>query len=105
MSEGVNNPSSAMAEINYLEVNTHFDLPPASENTGEVYLVRVSTGVFGVDRKRAGLWRSDGFDWYRLGALTGSGGVIYSTPPNGKKRVNNVYFDPELGKYTFEREE
>ena len=95
-------------EVNYTEVVTYADLPEASSFTNETFIVLVSTGVFGINRKRAGMWRSNGTAWYRLGALEGSGGVLYSSPPSGKKRVNNIYFDPDLGengKYTFEREE
>jgi len=30
--------------------------------------------------------------------------LICSNPPEGKKLVTNIYFDPVLDKYTFERE-
>ena len=92
-------------EENYVEVEHYTDLPDASGRDGEVYLVQVGTGIFGVNRKRAGLWRSNGVEWKRLGALTGSGGVLFSSPPDGKKRVHNIYYDPAISKYTFEREE
>ena len=95
-------------EVNYPEVVTHADLPDTVEFTNETFIVLVGTGIFGINKKRAGLWRSNGVAWYRLGALEGSGGVLYSSPPSGKKRVNNVYFDPEVGvngKYVMEREE
>lgn len=92
-------------EVNYTEVVTHANLPDAEEFTNETFVVLVSTGIFGFGRKRAGLWRSDGSAWYRLGVLEGSGGVVFSSPPSGKKRVSNIYFDPAIGKYTMEREE
>ena len=31
--------------------------------------------------------------------------VILSDPPNGKKRVIKIYYDPDIGKYAIEREE
>lgn len=75
----------------YVEVETADDLPPASEHAGQIQLVRTSIGVFGDDRKRAGLWKSDGIEWNRLGKLKGSGGVIYSTAPGTFHRVHNIY--------------
>jgi len=78
-------------EENYPEVNVHADLPNASENEGVVYLVHTGTGVFGVNRKRAGMWRSDGTEWKRLGALTGSGTVVFGTAPSGLHKVYGLY--------------
>ncbi len=55
------------SEINYPEVNTFADLPTASESTGLVYIVKTATGVWGINRKRAGLYRSNGSSWGYLG--------------------------------------
>lgn len=53
----------------YTEVNTHADLPAAADHSGEIYVVRSSTGTpwFPFGRKEAGLWRSNGSTWSRLG--------------------------------------
>lgn len=80
-------------EVNYPEVVTHADLPDVVEFTNETFIVLVGTGIFGINRKRAGLWRSNGTDWYRLGALEGTGGVLYSSPPSGKIRLHNACLD------------
>jgi len=82
-------------EENYPEVNVHADLPDAVENEGVVYLVHTGTGIFGLGRKRAGMWRSNGTEWKRLGELTGSGGVVFSSPPDGFTKVSNLYLKEE----------
>ena len=51
----------------YPEVNTHADLPAAADHSGEIYIVRTATGLYFVSRKKAGMWRSDGADWYYFG--------------------------------------
>ncbi|GAG84717.1 unnamed protein product, partial [marine sediment metagenome] len=79
------------AEVNYPEVDTYADLPDAAESANETFLVLTATGVFGTDRKRAGLWRSNGTAWYRLGTLAGSGRVVVSTPPSGYHELYNLY--------------
>lgn len=90
---GVSNPPIVKAEVNYPEVVTHADLPDATGCSDEIYAVLVGTGMFGINRKRAGLWRSDGLDWHRLGTLEGSGGVVYSTPTTGMTLVRGVVYD------------
>lgn len=92
----------------YPEVNTFADLPDVLGKSGEVYLVKTSTGIIFINRKRAGLYLSDGSSWGRLGRIPvvgTSAGFLPSNPPSGKKMVLNIYYDPELEKYTFEREE
>lgn len=101
----VNNPP-VMAAIAYPEVETSDDLPDALDHQGQIYLVCTSIGDFGDDRKRAGLWKSNGETWERLGQLVGSGGVIFSSPPIGNHRVHNIYGIKTGEKYhpTFEWE-
>ena len=81
-------------QVSYLEVVVHADLPDAAEFTNETFIVLVGTGIFGINRKRAGIWRSNGTAWYRLGALeevTSPGeGVVFSTPPVGCHRIYNI---------------
>lgn len=55
------------AELSYQQVNTFADLPSAGASAGKVYLVLTTTGVWFVNRKRRGLWRSDGAVWVRMG--------------------------------------
>lgn len=45
------------------EANTFAELPAASANSGLIYTVKSSTGVWGINRKSAGLYRSDGTNW------------------------------------------
>jgi hypothetical protein len=47
-------------------VNTFTDLPDASANTGKYYIVNTTTGVIGINRKKSGIYRSDGTNWKRL---------------------------------------
>lgn len=89
-----------VSEVNYPEVDTFADLPIASEKTGEVYIVKTATGVFGVNRKRAGLYISSGIEWTRLGIIqlaggeSPSAGLIPSKPAVGMCVVTNLSIDP-----------
>ncbi len=53
----------------YEEVDVHADLPAAADHSGEIYVVRTDSGTpwFPIGRKMAGLWRSNGSTWSRLG--------------------------------------
>ena len=53
--------------MEYPEVNTYTDLPDATLNVGNIYVVKTSSGIWLIARKEAGLWRSNGVIWYRLG--------------------------------------
>lgn len=48
-------------------VTNYSSLPTASAHTNEVYTVLNSEGGWIVNRKEAGLWKSDGASWVRLG--------------------------------------
>lgn len=48
------------------EADTFTDLPTAAEHTGDIYIVRTTTGVLLINRKQAGLYRSDGANWNLL---------------------------------------
>lgn len=94
-------------EVRYPKVDTYADLPVAIDYTGDIYIVLTTIGVWGINRKRTGMWRSDGVGWNRLGVAPTAEqlGAIEGTPPTGKRAVKKIYYDPDLGKYTFEREE
>lgn len=49
------------------EVSTYADLPPAAENTGKVYMVLVTTGLWLINRKSAGFYHSNGSAWAYIG--------------------------------------
>lgn len=51
----------------YPAVNTHADLPDPVSVAGQIFVVRLPTGTWPVSRKRAGLYRSNGSTWTRLG--------------------------------------
>lgn len=40
------------------------------------------------------------WEWHQV-----RGATVRSVPPQDKKRVTNIYFDPDKNKYVFEREE
>lgn len=55
-------------KLKYSAVNTYADLPVASEQVGEVYIVGTATGVWMLGtKKNAGLYKSDGVSWSYLG--------------------------------------
>jgi len=50
------------------EVSTYADLPAAADHADEYYVVKTTTGVFLLGtKKEAGVYRSDGAAWSRLG--------------------------------------
>ena len=87
-------------ELNYPVVATYADLPDATTHFEMVYIVVTATGLWPLNRKRAGLWRSDGVDWKRLGVSPTSEeiGALKSSPPDGYYLVTNFYVDPQTGK-------
>lgn len=91
----------------YPNVDTFADLPSASESTGEVYLVKTATGVIFVNRKRAGLYLSNGTSWGRMGVIQVAGasiGYLPSNPPSGKCVVANIYYDPSSERVVVEKD-
>ena len=54
---------------NYPQVQNYDALPLASEQTGGIYIVQEPQGTWLINRKRAGLYRSDGETWTRLGVV------------------------------------
>ena len=49
--------------------NTYSDLPDATINNGKIYIVEFDQGIPFINKKRAGLYGSDGTSWSRLGDL------------------------------------
>jgi len=96
------------AGMQYAEVKTFADLPVASENVGRICVVRIATGTWLVNRKRKGLYRSDGTSWDRLGKILVAGegsptpGFVPSNPPVGMCVVTNLFLHPETGKLEVE---
>lgn len=90
----------------YPKVNTYADLPAAGDYAGEIYVVLTATGVWGVNRKRSGMWRSDGVNWNRLGvaATAEELGAIVGDAPADMKAVRKIYYDPALDKIAIEKE-
>ncbi|MBA7587439.1 hypothetical protein ES708_29468 [subsurface metagenome] len=95
-------------EVRYPTVDTYADLPLAGNHTGEIYIVLTATGEIFVNHKRAGLYRSDGAAWTRLGEVVVAGaegpspGLLPSNPPSGKYVVTNTYFDLEAKEHVAE---
>ncbi len=92
-------PFKITSEITYPEVDTYADLPPANEHTEQIYVVLTATGIWGVNRKRTGMWRSDGATWSRMGiAPTAPNlGAIEGTAPSGYQTVKKIYVNPATG--------
>jgi len=86
--------------IGYPEVTTHADLPPAGEHTTGIYVVLTATGVWGINRKRTGLWRSDGVNWNRLGVIptVAELGAVEGKAPSGFQTVKKIYVNPATGR-------
>jgi hypothetical protein len=51
-------------------VDTYNDLPSAAINNGKKYIVELDQGIRFINKKYAGLYRSDGVNWSRLADLT-----------------------------------
>lgn len=70
------------------QVSNYSSLPTASEHSGEVYVVLNAEGLWLIDRKEAGLYKSDGSSWTRLGgwldAFEDGNLTIYNTVDNTK---------------------
>jgi hypothetical protein len=60
------------------EVDTHADLPAAASHTGEIFIVAITTGLPFINRKQAGLYRSDGVSWSLLDVDLQADKVYYS---------------------------
>ncbi len=85
----------------YPEVDTFVDLPGALEYIGEIYVVLTATGIWGINRKRTGLYRSDGSTWMRLGKAPLFRDL--SIAPSGKHRIANIYYDSITDEQVVER--
>jgi len=92
-------------EALYPTVETYADLPAAGEHGGDIYVVLTATGVWGVDRKRAGMWRSDGVDWNILGVAPTAEELkaVMSTPPSGSYRIYDLR-ENEAGNLEYEKD-
>jgi len=74
----------------YNQVSTYADLPtPASNYTGEIYIVTTSTSLWIFNRKEAGQYYSNGSEWVRLGdwpeAFRDSNFEVYNNADETKK--------------------
>ena len=86
---------SSNPDIRYPTVNTFADLPsPASDYTGQIWVVLQSTGVYIFSRKEAGLYYSNGSNWSRLGNIpsffSSSNFAIYDGSDNTKRLQFNL---------------
>jgi len=70
------------------QVNSYSDLPAAAAHTGEVYTVLSAEGLWLINRKEAGLYKSDGATWTRLGswidAFNDANLAVYNNDDNTK---------------------
>jgi len=89
---------SAYEEIGqYPQVETYADLPPAADNTGKIYFVKTTTGIWGINQKPAGFYFSDGATWTQApmtaGALTTADVIdnLTSTTTNKPLSANQGY--------------
>jgi len=61
--------STSVSGSTYTEVNLYADLPSAAVNSNKIFVVRTSSGTYMTSRKEAGLYRSNGVSWSRLGDI------------------------------------
>lgn len=89
----------------YISVATYADLPAASDHTGDIYVVYTSTGTWLIDRKEAGLYRSNGSTWSRLGnwldAFKDSNFTLYNSADNSKMAHFDVSYLNTLSSQTY----
>ena len=96
------------SRLAYPVVETYDNLPNVITHVGEVFLVKLATGIIFINRRRSGLYISDGSEWTRMGRLVAAGegspspGWLVSNPPIGMCVVTNVYVNPSTGKTTVE---
>ena len=64
----------------YPEVVDFPSLPAAAANTGKDYIVQTATGVWPINRKPAGLYRSNGSTWSWLGDAPSTASLITNVP-------------------------
>jgi hypothetical protein len=57
----------AGAGTSYPTAANYSALPAAADHSGEIYICLAGEGVWLLARKKAGMWRSDGASWTRLG--------------------------------------
>ena len=90
LSESLNVSVSEISSTSVLDgrVATFASLPDPATNTGKVYLVEASTGVIFVNRKKRGVYKSDGASWSYLNLFTASQ-VVYDNSISGLTS-NNV---------------
>ncbi|MBA7670829.1 hypothetical protein ES703_78976 [subsurface metagenome] len=94
----------------YPEVETYAELPSASDMKGKLFIVRTATGTIFINRKRAGIYFSDGNEWKKLGQIVLAGaesptaGYLISNPPPGNSVAVNIYYDPNLDRVVVEKE-
>lgn len=72
------------------EAATYADLPEASEHTGEIYIVQKTTGVYLINRKQAGMYRSDGSVWNLLDVNLQADKVYYAGTVAGADNVQDA---------------
>jgi hypothetical protein len=78
---GINaNFTELYGESNFPQVANYAALPLASSYSGQTYEVLASTGVFLVNRKSAGLYRSNGTSWVYLGDINVDAATTGNTP-------------------------
>lgn len=102
--------ATLIEEVRYPTVDTCAGLPEAGDYTGDIYVVLTATGVWGVNRKRSGMWRSDGVNWNRLGVAQGEAPTAHESThvSGGSDDIDSALADaaiPNLaaGKITSDR--
>ena len=103
--------SQAASRAMYQTVDTFADLPDPANHSGDVWLVKLATGVIFINYRRAGLYLCNGLEWGRMGQIVAAGagsptpGYLLSNPPVGKCVVTNVYADPVTKKFGYDFED
>jgi hypothetical protein len=82
--------ASSGSSTYYTEVATYADLPDPSLNVGKIFLVQQTTGIPFVNRKLAGLYRSDGTTWVYLGDVSTYVDLGTEQTVTGLKHFENI---------------
>jgi len=59
--------TACAAESQYPHVINYASLPAAATQTGAYWIVDNTTGVFLINQKKSGFWKSDGTNWNYIG--------------------------------------
>jgi glycopeptide antibiotics resistance protein len=88
-------PISSGGGSSYTEVANFASLPTASTVSGITYLVIATTGVIFINRKLAGLYKSNGTTWDYLGDVTSYVNTVGGTAGQVLAKIDSTDFNTQ----------